>query len=120
MGIVHPAIMLALERGSACWNISHRAEMNNFCLTEISALTSYRRKKNLLLPQVCEFGVRLVLGYTLGSQAVLHFSEIHKGLWSKLSYLHCLLAPPLSSFLRVMVKPSLLSPTLLFLSRLNQ
>lgn len=49
----------------ACWNINHWAEVKNFCLTEMSVLTSYRRKAHPLLPQVCEFGVRLVLDHTL-------------------------------------------------------
>lgn len=67
--------------------------MNNFCVTEMSVLTSYRSKKIPLLPQVCEFGVRLMLDHTLDSQAVLCFSETHGGLGASSGTCTAFLAP---------------------------
>lgn len=63
VGIVRPAVMLALEKGSARRSTSHYVEMNHFNLTDVSVLIMYMREKCPLLLQACELRVRPVLNH---------------------------------------------------------
>ena len=116
--MVRPAIMVALEKGSAHWNASHWVETNHFSLTDMSLLISYMRKGSPPLLQVRELSIRPVLHcLSWAVRLVLCFSETHVGFGASSGTSHawhtwelyCLLGTLLSSFLHLMVNPAMLS-----------
>lgn len=117
MGMVHPTIMLALERGSACWNINHWAEMNNFCLTEMSLLQG--EKTSPLATSVWARCQACAGPSTVRIQAVLCFSETHEGLGASSGTCSAFWAPLCLPFSMWWLNLPC-SPTLLFLSHLSQ